>query len=41
MKQLQENDIANENQFQEVGRDLARQLQHSNLNASGSSLDKV
>ena len=38
---LQESDNANENQFQEVGRCVARQLQHSNLHASGSSLDKV
>ena len=38
---LQENDNANENQFQEMGRDVARQLQHSNLQARGSSLDEV
>ena len=38
---LQENDNTIENQFQEVGRDVARQLQHSNLQASGSNLDKV
>ena len=41
VKHLQENDNANEKQFHEVGRDVARQLQHSNLQASGSNLDKV
>ena len=41
VKHLQENDHANENQFQVVGRDVAPQLQHNNLHASGSSLDKV
>ena len=38
---VSEDDNANENQFQEVRRDVARQLQHSNLQAGGSSLDKV
>ena len=41
VKHLEENDNANENQFQKVGRDVARQLQHSNLQDSGSSVDKV
>ena len=41
VKHVQENDNANEDRFQEVGHDVARQLQHSNLQDSGSSVEKV